>query len=56
MTSEELSSELWDDLEGWNAGEGGRLQREGIHEYIRLTDQDAVPQKLSSYCETTIFQ
>ena len=37
MTSEELSSELWDDLEGWNVGweasEGG-----DIHKYIRLTD------------------
>ena len=31
--AQELSSELYDELEGWDGGVGGRVKREGIYVY-----------------------
>ena len=42
----ELSLVLCDDLEGWHAGVGGRLKREGIYVYLQLI-HSVVQQKLT---------
>ena len=46
--------ELCDDLEGWDAEVGGRLEREGIYVYLQLSH--IVQQKLTEGGKAVILQ
>ena len=46
--------ELCDDLEGWDAEVGGRLEREGIYVYLQLSH--IVQQKLTERGKAVILQ
>ena len=51
----ELSSELCDDLDGWDAGRvTGRLNREEIHVYLELI-HTVVQQKPTQHCKPIIL-
>ena len=50
----ELNSVLCVDIEGWDWGVGGRIQREGIYVYLQLTH--TVQQKIRQHCEEIILQ
>ena len=43
-----------DDLEGWGAEVGGKLEREGIYVYLELIHFVA-QQKLTEHCKTIIL-
>ena len=55
MQHRELSSVLYDDLEEWNGGMGGRLKREGIDVYLQLI-QVVIWEKLTQHCKAIIFK
>ena len=46
---------LCDDLDGWEMGIGGRLEREGIYVYVKLICF-AVEQKITQHCKATIIK
>ena len=51
----DLSSVLYEDLEGGDGRVGARLRREVIHAFLQLI-HIVVQQKLTQLCKATLFQ